>query len=312
LLESALTEATLRCAAGLAASGNREMAIAAYEELLALSQPVYVRRAALAGLIRLDKDQGEQRILKTLRGSDPALKPVAIAAVRSLRSKGAAETFARQLAALQPDEQVWMIDSLAARPDPAARAAIANSLGSPNIAVRRAAIAALGRVGNDSSVALLARALGNSNDAEERRALESALIGLGGGAKTDSAVLVELKQSSGATRAALVAVLARRQGAAANPVLFEEADHPEPAVAKAAFRALSNTAVATDVPALLNRLAGARDAEPWKNRRRPQPLAGGLRGAAAGADRRSPQFVNRLAASLRRRGGAGGAEICPE
>ena len=55
-----------------------------------------------------------------------------------------------------------MIDSLAARPDPAARAAIANSLGSPNSAVRRAAIAALGRVGNSSSVPSHAP-LGNSN-----------------------------------------------------------------------------------------------------------------------------------------------------
>jgi HEAT repeat protein len=260
-LQSALTEASLQSAGALAASGDRKTAIAAYEELLAPSQPVYVRRAALAGLLRLDKDQGEQRILKTLRGSDAALKPVAIAAVRSLRSKGASEKFTRELAALQPEEQIWMIDSLAARPDPAARAAIAKSLGSPDSAVRRAAITALGRIGDSSTVALLAGALGSSNDAEERRALESALIGLGGGGKTDTAVLIELKKSSGAARAALVTVLARRQGPTANPVLLEEAGNPDPAVAKAAFRAIARTAAATDVPALLKLLANASDAE---------------------------------------------------
>jgi HEAT repeat protein len=260
-LQPALTEAALQCAGALAASGDRKTAAAAYEELLEPSQPVYVRRAALAGLIGLDKDQGEERILNTLRGSDAALKPVAIAAVRSLRAKGASERVARELAALQPEEQVWMIDSLAAHPDPAACVAIANSLGSPNSAVRRAAITALGRTRNSSTVALLADSLGNSNDAEEHRALESALIGLGGGGETDTAVLIELKRSSGATRAALVTVLARRQGPAANPVLLEEANSPDPAVAKAAFRALTKTASATDVPALLKRLATARDAE---------------------------------------------------
>ena len=94
-LQPASTEASLRCAEGLAASGDRKTAVAAYEELLAPSQPVYVRRAALDALIRLDKDQGEQRILEVLRGSDSALKPVAIANVRALRSNNASRDIRR-------------------------------------------------------------------------------------------------------------------------------------------------------------------------------------------------------------------------
>ena len=98
--------------------GDHKLATAAYEELLVPSQPAYIRRAALEGLLRLDKDQGEQRISQVLRGSDAALKPVAIAAVRSLRSKQASAKFAAELPRLQPQEQIWMIDSLAARGDP--------------------------------------------------------------------------------------------------------------------------------------------------------------------------------------------------
>jgi HEAT repeat protein len=260
-LAPALTEASLRCAANLAAAGDRKPATAAYEGLLAASEPTYVRRAALAGLLRREKDSGEKRILSVLRGSDSTLKPVAIAAIPALRSKRASQTFAAELPRLQPQEQVWMIESLASRGDPAARDAIAKSLGAPDPAVRRAALSALSRIGDASSVPLFSRALAGASDADERRAIESALIALGGGTPTDNAILVELKKASGNARVSLIAVLARRQGPAANSVLFEETNSSDPAVAKAAFRALAKTAAGTDVPALLKQLAKVRDAE---------------------------------------------------
>jgi len=257
----AITEASLRCAAGLAASGDRKSAAAAYEELLAPAEPAHIRRAALAGLIHLDKDQGEQRILEVIRGSDSSLKPVAIAAVRSLPAKNASAKFSALLPHLAPAEQIWMIDSLAARDDATARNAIATSLGSSDSGVRRASIGALGRIGDPSTVALFARSLARTGDPEERRSIEAALIGLKGGGQIDLAVAAELKKSSGSARASLIDVLARRQGSGANILLFEEADSADPAVAKAAFRALARTAAAGDVPALLQRVVSARDAE---------------------------------------------------
>ncbi len=260
-LGPALTEATLRCAERLASSGETKAATAAYEDLLRASQPAYVRRSAFAALLPLQPDQGEQRILAVLHGSDPTLKPVAIAAVRSLQSSGASEKFARELAGLRPEEQVWMIDSLAARGDPVARGAIETSLASPDTAVRRAAISALGRIGGPSAVPLFARLLATSTDADERRAVESALVGLGGGAETDTVVRAELEKSSGTARAQLIAVFARRQGPAADALLFAQTSQADPAVAKAAFRALGKTATENDVPALLERLADLLEAD---------------------------------------------------
>jgi hypothetical protein len=109
-------------------------------------------------------------------------------------------------------------------------------------------------------VALFARALANSDDPEERRAIESALIGLSGGALVDKAILSELKKASSNGRVGLIAVLARRQGPAANAVLFEETGNPDPAVAQAAFRALGKTARGNDLPAVLRKLLDVRDA----------------------------------------------------
>ncbi len=254
-----MNEAALRCAANLAVSGDRKAAASAYETLLGANELPYVRRAAFAGLVRLDKDGGEARILQTLKGADATLKPVAIAAIQSLPAKDASVKFAAQISTLQPQEQAWLIETLAVRGDVPARNAIASSLASSDATVRRAAIAALSRIGDVSTVGLLARALPATPDAEERRAIEAALIGLRGGNQVDQAVVVELKNASGNARATLISVLARRQGPAANIVLFEETANADPLIVKAALRALAGTTAGGDVPAFLRIVINAKD-----------------------------------------------------
>ena len=260
-LQPAITEATFRCAEARAAARDAKAASTLYEGLLASSYPTYVHRAALDALLRLDKAQAQQRILDVLHGSDTALKPIAIANVRALPSLNASEVFAAELPNLQPPEQVWMIDSLAARGDSAACTAIGNSLASPHAAVRREAIDCLGRMGGTWCVPLFARALAGSTEADERRAIETALIVLPGGGQTDSAIITALKNSSGGTRALLVTAIARRQGPAANLLLLAETGRSDPAAASAAWRALSKTAGSQELTLLLERLTQTRDAE---------------------------------------------------
>jgi HEAT repeat protein len=260
-LQPAITEATLRCAEARAAARDAKAAKVLYEGLLAPSQPTYVRRAALGALLRLDKAQAQQRILEVLHGSDAALKPVAIANVRALPSLNASAVFAAELPNLTAPEQVWMIDSLAARRDTAACTAIGNSLASPHAAVRREAIDALGRIGGTWCVPLFARAVATSTDADERRAIESALIILPGGGQTDRAIIAALKKSSGGTRALLVTAIARREGPVANMLLLAEAGQSDPAVATAALRALTRTAGSKELTPLLELLTHANDAE---------------------------------------------------
>jgi HEAT repeat protein len=259
-LQPAITEATLRCAEARAAAHDAKVANALYESLLASSQPTYVRRAALDALLHLNKGQAQQRILDVLHGQDTVLKPVAIANVRALPAGKASAVFAAELPNLEAPEQVWMIDSLAARGDTAARTAIGNSLTSAHAAVRRAAIAALGRMGGAWSVPLLVRAVAGATDADERRAIETTLIVLPGGAPTDEAIVGALKESSGSTRAVLVTVIARREGPTANSLLLAEAGQSDPAAATAALRALSKTAGSKEVSPLLGLLNSAGDA----------------------------------------------------
>ncbi|MGA2661451.1 MAG: HEAT repeat domain-containing protein [Verrucomicrobiota bacterium] len=260
-LAPALAEAALRGAERLGAAGDRRGAIAAYEELLDSSPAGCVRRGALEALLRLDEDRRQQRILAALHGMDSFLKPVAIAAVRTLPAGVSSEPFVAELHNLTPVEQVWMIDSLAARDDLGARLAIYTSVSSPNRAVRLAAIQALSRVGDPSLVSMFAGALGSAKTAEESRVIETALVNLRGGAAADKAITAEVKRCGGKARAGVMSALAQRVGPAANPVFFGETESKDPAVARAAFRALGKTAEESDVPSLVEALVNLRDKE---------------------------------------------------
>jgi HEAT repeat protein len=259
-LKPSWTVAMLRCAGSLEKSGDERIARRVYEELIVSSEQAYVRRAALQGLLKTDKDEGEGRIFDVLHGSDSVLKPVAIAAVRALRSEGASTKFAAELPVLEAQEQVWLIESLAARGDAGARAGIGKALGSPELIVRQAAVSALGRIGDASTVALFAGTLQKSQEPEVRQAIESAVVDLGGGKETDKAIAAELQKSAGETRVHLMSALARREGASANALLLREAASPDPAVAKAAFRNLARTASASDLPVLISKICRLEDA----------------------------------------------------
>jgi HEAT repeat protein len=210
-------------------------------------------------LLKTDKDQGDARILKVLDGSDEVLKPVAIAAVRGLPSTNASTKFATELPGLPPQQQVWMIDSLVARGDITARAGIEQALEHPEATVRKAAISALEKIGDASTVAVLVKALATEPEADLRRAIESAMVGLDGGQLTTLAIKAELQKSAGESKVYLLTALTRREGAAANDVLLQASRSADPAVARAAFVNLGRSAQASDLPGLLARMCGLTD-----------------------------------------------------
>lgn len=258
--QRALADASLRCAGQLAASGKAKAASRIYEELVVTSQLANVRRGAFIALTRLDPDGGERRILETLRSGDALLKPLAIVAVRSLRSETASETFARELPALTSEERVWMIESLAARGDAPARAAIIGSLASSDAGVRRAAAAALGTIGGATAVRPLAQAIAKAKDSEEIRELGSALGTLPSDRATDEAIIAEIKSAHGDPRARLIVALATRPSPPVMTLLLEEAGNPDPAIVKAAYRVLARAGAGDALPLVLQKFASLQNA----------------------------------------------------
>ena len=234
--------------------GSPGAAAEIYEELLASSQPLYVRRAALEGLLRTDADGGQKRILDVLNGQDVLLKPSAIAFIAALTSPDASRQFARQLPRLRPEEQVLLIEALAARNDRDARAALMEQVSATSPIVRRAAIMALAEIGDASAAAVLLKALSSIGSADDQRVIATALSGLKESEAVDENIITSLKNSSAPVRAILIEVLNRRGCTAAMPVLLDEAVSSDPAVAEEAFRVLGELASSDMVTPLVERL----------------------------------------------------------
>jgi HEAT repeat protein len=171
-LAPALHEASLRSAESLVGLGERKEGADLYQELLGPAEPNHVRRGALAALLRLDADGGEQRIFELLARHDPILTPVAIAAVPALKSAEAVNRLARAFPSLSALEQIWLIEAMAARGDSPARNAVRAALNTEDAAVRLAAIEAVGKIDDASAVPLLRAPLDRATSSLERTTLE--------------------------------------------------------------------------------------------------------------------------------------------
>jgi HEAT repeat protein len=250
----ALDEAMLQSAEYLVATGNPRDASRIYESLLASASASHTRRGALVALFPLDRDAGEARILAVLRDPESDLKPLAIARIVALPHPRVSQRFGHELPALEPHEQVLVVEALAARADAPALEVIRAQVSNPNEPVRVAAIHALGKIGNPSDVPLLAQALSNAVTLPERVAIERVLVAIPGGEATDRVLINALQPAAPAAKPHIMSALAQRRSRLAIPALLDESGSPTPAVARAAFQALNRLVTATDVPALLERL----------------------------------------------------------
>jgi HEAT repeat protein len=155
---------------------------------------------------------------------------------------------------------VLLVEALAARADNGALQVIRTQVGNPHEPVRIAAIQALGQLGDPTDVPLLTQALSTAVKPPERVTIERALTGLPGGQATDRALIDALQTAPDNAKPQLIAPLAQRRSQLAVPALLDQAGSPTPAVARAAFQALSRLVTASDLPALLDRLAALQAA----------------------------------------------------
>lgn len=197
-----------------------------------------------------DDTSGEvlKLVIELLRSSDRDTRGLALQQVREdLAGEPTTRRLAELLPTLPPESQAALLEALADRGDPAARAAVRNATASPHEAVRVAAMSALGRLGQAEDVAGLARAAAASSGAE-KEAARRALARLPGDGVND-AIIQALEAGSPAVRVELLPVLSRRAITNALPAILKFARAPEPEVRRAALKAAQT-------------LAGAREAEP--------------------------------------------------
>lgn len=257
----AVAAASLETADRLASAGDRAAAAALCDEMLRPVRAPHIRRGAFAALLRLDSDGGMARIRTTLsrKPPDPLLAPVAVAHVPGLKAAGVSRKFGAMLPSLPAGVQVWLIEALALRADADAREIIHAHAGSLEPGLRRAAIAATGRLGDASAVPLLSKALADAKSPEDVAAAELAMVALRGDEATHRAIVDAMRKADGGNRLTLIEILARRGARTAVPDLLGVAGGSDPAAARAAFQALAKVAGPENLPALLDRLVVLKD-----------------------------------------------------
>jgi HEAT repeat protein len=188
-------------------------------------------------------------LAKELESSDA---DVQAAAIRLLNRKtGAAVTtiFLEHYASLSPMGQYRVLYALADRGDASARKLVRAAVKGSVPEVRVAALGALGKIGDASSVPVLADASVNGTLPEQAAARES-LYTLNT-AGVDSAIAAGIGSSTGKVRLELIRAAGDRASSEAAEVLMQTAQQSDAEVALAAIRALRNAAGPEHAPALL-------------------------------------------------------------
>jgi len=149
------------------------------------------------------------------------------------------------LTTLPPTGQVALPQALGARRDRAALPASATAASSDNQAVKTAAVAALGGVGDRSTVPLLVQAIQNGGDAAgtARHSLKTVFAD-----GVDQALIDSTKKTEDrGCRALLIEILDQRRAPLAVPALLQEVASDDGNVRRWAISALGNVAGPEDV-----------------------------------------------------------------
>ena len=257
-LRLAVKDAYLLCADKLLADGQNQAAAKIYEQMYAEDEPQRIRTAALAGLVATGSEQGISFVLAALASEDPALCQMAVRFVREIPGKAGTKAFAEELPRMAPAGQVQLLSALADRGDPEALAAVEKTAQSNDDSVRVAALKALGKLGNDSTVKMLIeRALSGKGD--EQAAAQDSLDMLRGDKVNDR--MLSLLASQPETRAEMIRTLAARNAAEATPALMGMTSDKDPKIRSACWKGLRMLCSADNLTQLVGLLTKADETD---------------------------------------------------
>ena len=209
----------------------------------------------LCGVAR-SQDEAVKMVLDILKGDDQDMQSVAITMVKDMPGEEVTKALAAELPKLSPASQVQLISVLGDRGDAAARPQVVAAVKSEDQSVRIAALRALGQLGDETTVALLAQVAAGAKGAEQKAARDS-LYRLRG-PKVDQVILDELPKADAAVKVELVGGVGRRNIKAGVEPLLKTAKDSDRKVRTESFRVLKTIAGPEHLPALVELLIEAK------------------------------------------------------
>lgn len=260
-LRAAVADACLVCAERLLAEGKLELAAAWYGQLSGPGETEQVRMAAWRGTVLSRPEQAAGLICQALTGGDAGRESMALQLIPAAPGGAAATAqFAECLGKASPPMQTLLIGALAVRGDTAARGAVETAATSPDAAVRRAALTALGAVGDESTVQFLVERTLAGTGTPDGDAARGSLLRLRA-ARVNEALAGMLAHRTAGEKAELVRLLAARQAGTAVGELEQTAADADATVRMESWKALGRLAQAADVKRLLALAVRVRESE---------------------------------------------------
>jgi len=195
-------------------------------------------------------------VLDILRSNDQEMQAAAIAMVKEMPGIEVTEALAKELPNLLAKSQVQLLSALGDRGDVAARPAVVAALKTEDQSVRIAALRALGQLGDDSSVELLAQAAAGAKGAEQKAARDS-LYRLRG-PNVDKVILAAIPKAEAKTKVELIGSVGQRNITAGVATLLETAKDSDRKVRTGSLRTLKVVAGPEHLPALVELLIKAK------------------------------------------------------
>ncbi|MDQ2730436.1 MAG: HEAT repeat domain-containing protein [Armatimonadota bacterium] len=255
-LTGAWSQAYLRSATSMAAAGDTGHSEKMLRSLLDGPYPSATRAGALLAYVQSAKERATPQVITSLGSDDMRLKQAAVAAVISAPGHPATVAFARQLSTLPADQKVTLLQALAERGDAEGVTGSINGLVSDaDPTVRDGAVRALGRLGDASSVPVLAAAFKDNALAGDAARSLTALSGAG----VAQSLFQQAAGGDATVRSAVIGVLAQRGQTDALPTLRAAAVDTDPKVRVAGLNALGTLGTQEDLQRLSQAMLTEKD-----------------------------------------------------
>lgn len=256
----AFCEGLFRCAEALAAKGQRDQAIAIYDQLRSLKEPHQVRTGAVRGAILARGKDGLTLLREYLRSDDYILFSAAVQAALELpRDKVVTEVLTAELTKLPADNQILVIQTLGKRADPAALPALFALAKSGEKSIRLAAIRAMPQIGDASAVPVLVGLFADA-DRQISQTAQECLAAIPG-EQPDAAVMAMFNSSDTSQRLTALELIGRRRMTASVPALLKAAGEADPKVRPAALKKLGELGGPDQLLALLDLLMRLKESQ---------------------------------------------------
>ena len=198
------------------------------------------------------QDEAIGIVLDILKSGDQEMQAVAIAMVKDLPGAEVTKALVKELPNLSAASQVQLLSALSDRGDAAALPAVITAVKAEDESVRIAALKAVGQLGDESSVDLLAKTAAETRGAEQKAARES-LYRLRG-SKVDRAILAGITKAESKTKVELIKSAGERNISSGVNTLLKTAKDSDRKVRLESLKVLKVVARAEDLPAMVELL----------------------------------------------------------